>query len=81
MLTYRLAGLAAAACGSALLLFISYALYTHTEAAPAILVHVGMPATFLVTLFGAFMVGFGVWLAAFPHPARPSRGSSSIVRR
>ena len=75
MVVYRLAGLVAAAAGAALLLFISYALYTRTEAAPSVLVHMGMPATFLLTLLGAFVVGFGVWLAGFSHPIhRQARG-------
>ena len=76
MVVYRLIGLIVAVAGAALLLFISYALYTRTETAPSILVHIGMPATFLLTLFGAFVVGLGVWLAGFAHPAhRSTRGA------
>ena len=81
MLAFRLAGLVVAAAGAALLLFISYALYTHTETAPNILIHLGMPATFLVTLFGAFIVGFGVWLAGFAHPAQGAGRSPPEQRR
>ena len=73
MLAYRLLGLVLAAGGAAVLLFISYALYTHTETAPHILVNIGMPATFLMTLLGAFTVGLGVWLAGFAPPAHGPR--------
>lgn len=76
MLAYRLIGLVVAAAGAALLLFISYALYTRTETAPSLLVHVGMPATFLLTLVGAFVVGFGVWLAGFAHPTQTTNGAT-----
>ena len=75
MLLYRLIGLAVAAGGAALLLFISYALYARSEAAPAILVNIGMPATLLATLLGSFVVGFGVWLAGFAHPTQGERPS------
>jgi hypothetical protein len=73
MLGYRLVGLVVALAGAALLLFITYALYTRTETAPNVLVHIGMPATFLLTLFGSFIVGFGVWLAGFAHPSQGER--------
>ena len=73
MLRYRLFGLAMAGGGSALLLFLSYALYTRADAGPAFLVRIGMPAALLATLIGAFLVGFGVWLAGFAHPTHPRR--------
>ncbi len=75
MWLYRLIGLALAIGGAALLLFISYALYTRTDAAPAVLVNIGMPATLLATLIGSFVVGLGVWLAGFAHPTERGRGS------
>ena len=71
MVLYRLIGLALAGVGAALLLFLSYALYTRSDAGPSLLVHMGMPAARLLTLIGAFVVGLGVWLAGFAHPAQP----------
>ncbi len=73
MLLYRLLGLALAGGGAALLLFLSYALYTRSDAGPSFLVHFGMPAALLATLIGAFVVGLGVWLAGFAHPTHTRR--------
>ena len=81
MLAYRLLGLGLAAGGAAVLLFISYALYTRTETAPHILVTIGMPATLLLTLLGALVVGLGVWLAGFAHPTHGERQSPSRTIR
>ena len=81
MLLYRLLGLAVAASGAALLLFLSYALYTRADAGQAFLVHIGMPAALLATLFGSFVVGFGVWLAGFAHPSHDRRAPPSSSRR
>jgi len=81
MLLYRLIGLIVACGGAALLLFISYALYTRTDTAPGILVTIGMPATLLATLFASFAVGFGVWLAGFAHPSQGAGRSSEKLRR
>ena len=75
MLAYRLVGLAAVALGATMLLLITYALYTRTDTAPNILINIGMPATFLLTLLGAFIVGVGVWLVGFAHPSQGARGS------
>jgi hypothetical protein len=70
MLLNRLAGLILALGGSVFLILIGYALYTRNDAASAVLVNVGMPAALLATLFGGFVVGFGVWLAVFAQPRR-----------
>jgi len=81
MLLYRLFGVALAIGGAALLLFVSFALYTRTDAGPAILVHLGMPAALLTTLIGAFIVGLGVWLAGFAHPTHGPDGAGTAPRR
>jgi hypothetical protein len=85
MLLNRLAGLILALGGSTLLILIGYLLYTRVDAWSAILVDIGMPAALLATLFGGFVVGFGVWLAVFARPRRVRisrpRGGASIVQR
>jgi hypothetical protein len=78
MLLNRLAGLILALSGSAFLILIGYALYTRDDAASAVLVDVGMPAALLATLFGGFVVGFGVWLAVFAPPRRRRNGIARI---
>jgi len=64
----RLSGLILALGGLVWLLFLSYALYTHSSTGVNILVDLGMPAALFGALAGGVAVGAGVWLGGFSHP-------------
>jgi hypothetical protein len=68
----RLGGFILTLAGLAVLMFLSYALYTRANAGLNILVGLGMPVVLLGTLFGATALGLGIWLSGFGRRARPS---------
>ena len=62
-------GIALALVGFALVILVTWALYTRESIGLVALVSLGMPLVLLTSSFGIVLVGLGVWLAGFWHPA------------